>query len=333
MQVLPIILASFIVSFGLTPISRKLAVYLDVVDRPGSDRKYDAVYTPLMGGLAIYLSFVVAVLAFVNLRHYRELGIILVGATILAAMGLWDDRFDLRLEYKLSSMVIVSLGIVMSGIQIHLFRHWLDIPLTVLWIVTLINAVNFLDNMDGLAAGISSIAAFFFMLLAFIEGQVLVGSMAAAIFGGSLGFLIYNFNPASSFMGDMGSLVLGMLLSILGIKLTFQTQPLSISWMFPILVLALPLFDIVLVVVTRLLEGRSPGEAGKDHTSHRLQNMGLSTQTTVLILYGICVMYGLFSLFMRLAPLFIAFIIGLASIISLLVFFIILMYMRYIYQR
>src|SRR5438552_2872291 len=124
--------------------------------------------------------------------------------------------------------------------------------------------------MDGLTAGFTAIAAGYFVVIAFSQGLTLVTSLAAALAGSAVGFLIYNFNPASVFMGDMGALVLGFILAVLGIKLKFGTQPLNVTWMVPILVLALPLFDILLVVITRIMEGRSPAQAGKDHTSHRL---------------------------------------------------------------
>ncbi len=289
----PIMIVSFVMSLTLTPLSRQIAMRLGVVDRPTSARKANAEYKPLMGGLAMYAAFSLVLLAFGPPQHYRELLAIMAGATVLALVGLYDDRFDLGLRPKLLIMVIVALGLVLAGIQVHLFRQWwLDVPLTVLWIVAIVNAVNFLDNMDGLAAGLTTIAAFYFMMIAFFGGQVLVSSLAAAIFGSSFGFLVYNFNPASTFMGDMGALVLGLVLAVLGIKLTFQVQPLSVTWMIPILVLALPIFDINLVVLTRLSEGRSPGQAGQDHISHRLRSMGFSPRVTLLILYVFCVLMG-----------------------------------------
>lgn len=302
MQFFPIMIVGFAMSMGLTPLSRQIAMRLDVVDRPSSGRKANAEYKPLMGGLAMYVAFVVALLLFSAPQHLREFSAVVVGATVLAAVGLYDDRFELGMRPKLLAMVIVAGWLVVAGIQVSLFRTpWLDVPLTVLWMVTIMNAVNFLDNMDGLAAGLSAIAGFFFMIIAFAQGQTLVSSLAAAIFGSALGFLVYNFNPASTFMGDMGALVLGMVLSVLGIKLSFTSQPLSITWAIPILVLALPLFDIALVVVTRLSEGRSPGEAGRDHTSHRIRAVGFSPRLTLFILYTFCFLFGTLAFLMSTA--------------------------------
>jgi UDP-GlcNAc:undecaprenyl-phosphate GlcNAc-1-phosphate transferase len=329
----PIMVVSFAVSLGLTPLSRQIAMRLGVVDRPSSGRKANAEYKPLMGGLAMYIAFSIGLLIFSPPDHLRELGAIVAGATILAGVGLYDDRFEMGLRPKLIAMVLVALGLVLAGIQIRLFRVvWIDVSLTVFWIVAVTNAVNFLDNMDGLAAGLTTIAAFFFMVIAFFQGQVLVSSLAAAIFGSSFGFLVYNFNPASTFMGDMGALVLGMVLAVLGIKLTFQVQPLSVTWMIPILVLALPVFDINLVVFTRLSEGRSPGEAGKDHTSHRLRSMGFPPRVTLLILYTFCGLLGLIAFLMSQTPTAIATRLGIFGIGFMIVCFAGMMWVRWRYQ-
>jgi UDP-GlcNAc:undecaprenyl-phosphate GlcNAc-1-phosphate transferase len=171
----------------------------------------------------------------------------------------------------------------------------LNIGLTLFWIVGITNAMNFQDNMDGLAAGITAVAALFFFAMAVREELSLVSSLAAALAGASIGFLLYNFNPASTFMGDMGSMVLGFLLSVLAIKLDFRVpaERQVITWMVPVVVLGVPIFDTTLVVFTRLREGRSPMQGGKDHTSHRLVGLGLSQRAAVLVLYGIGALLGL----------------------------------------
>jgi UDP-GlcNAc:undecaprenyl-phosphate GlcNAc-1-phosphate transferase len=208
----------------------------------------------------------------------------------------------------------------------------IDYGLTILWVVTLTNAVNFLDNMDGLAAGLSAIAAGYFMLIAFTQGLSLVSALAAALMGSAVGFLIYNFSPASSFMGDMGALVLGFILAVLGIKLTFQARPPSVTWMVPLLVLALPLFDICLVVFTRISEGRSPGQAGKDHTSHRLLSLGLSQRWTLVVLYSGCLFFGALGFLVSTAPPEQALLIGLGGLALLGALFVTMMYVRRKYQ-
>jgi UDP-GlcNAc:undecaprenyl-phosphate GlcNAc-1-phosphate transferase len=333
MQFFPIMIVGFAMALGLTPLSRQIAMRLDVVDRPSSGRKAGAEYKPLMGGLAMYIAFSVALLLFSTPDHYRELLAIIAGATVLAAVGLYDDRYEIGTKPKLFTMIFVAGWLAATGIQISLFKTpWIDIPLTIIWMVTLMNAVNFQDNMDGLAAGLSTIAGFFFMVIAFTQGQTLVSSLAAAIFGSALGFLVYNFNPASTFMGDMGSLVLGMVLAVLGIKLSFNTQPLNTTWIIPIMVLALPIFDICLVVVTRISEGRSPNEAGKDHTSHRIRSIGFSPRVTLFVLYTFCVIFGIIGVLMSATSPVVSMRLGIGGIALLAMLFIIMMWVRRKYQ-
>jgi UDP-GlcNAc:undecaprenyl-phosphate GlcNAc-1-phosphate transferase len=333
MQFVPILLFGFAASLGFTPVSRRIAIRLGVVDKP-NQRKIHQDHKPLMGGLAIYGALVLSLLLFSPPQHLKELGAILAGASFLAIVGLLDDRYNLGIRIRLIAMVIAALGLVASGISIQLFKTpWIDIPVTVLWVLTLVNAANFMDNMDGLTAGFSAIAAAYFVIIAFSQGLTLVTSLAAALAGSAVGFLIYNFNPASVFMGDMGALVLGFILAVLGIKIKFGVQPLNVTWMIPLLVLALPLFDITLVVVTRILEGRSPGQAGKDHTSHRLMSIGFSQRQTLFILYGMGILFGAIGVLVGAAPPDIALRIGIAGLGFLGVMFLIMMWIRARYQK
>jgi UDP-GlcNAc:undecaprenyl-phosphate/decaprenyl-phosphate GlcNAc-1-phosphate transferase len=332
MQFVPIMVVGFAASLGLTPLSRLIAMRLGVVDKP-NQRKIHVDHKPLMGGFAIWVAFTLSLLLFSNAQSLVEFGAILSGAAFLALIGLLDDRYELGIKTKLIAQIIAAVLVIAAGIQINLTHvPLLDWGLTILWIITLCNAVNFQDNMDGLAAGLSAVAAGFFMVIAFTEGLTLVSSLAAAVLGSAVGFLVYNFNPASTFMGDMGALVLGFVLAVLGIKLKFGAQPLSVSWMVPLLVLAQPLFDITLVVVTRLMEGRSPGQAGKDHTSHRLMSMGLSQRKTVLVLYSACVFFGALGLLVGAAPTEIAFRLGIAGLTLLGVLFACMMFVRRRFQ-
>lgn len=333
MQFVPILVFGFAASLGLTPVSRQLAMRLGVVDKP-NQRKIHRDHKPLMGGLGIYLALALSLLLFSPPQHMVEFGAILAGTAFLALVGLMDDRYNLGIRIRLIAMIVAAIAVMAAGIQIHLFGSpFLDIPLTILWILTVTNAANFMDNMDGLTAGFSAIGAGFFMLIALTQGLTLVTSLAAALLGSAVGFLIYNFNPSSIFMGDMGALVLGFVLAVLGIKLKFGTQPLGVTWMVPLLVLALPLFDICLVVITRLLEGRSPAQAGKDHTSHRLMSLGLSQRQTLLILYTTCAYFGLMALLVSAAPPDVALGVGLANFALLGLLFIILMLIRRKFQQ
>jgi UDP-GlcNAc:undecaprenyl-phosphate GlcNAc-1-phosphate transferase len=328
MQFVPIMVFGFAASLGLTPVSRQIAMRLGVVDKP-NQRKIHHDHKPLMGGLAIYLGLALALILFSPPQHLVEFGAVLAGAAFLALVGLMEDRYNLGIRIRLVAMVIAALALIYSGVQIRLFgTPFIDIPLTIVWVLMVTNATNFMDNMDGLTAGFAAICAAFFLLIALTQGLTLVSSLAAALLGSAVGFLIYNFNPSSIFMGDMGALVLGFILAVLGIKLKFGTQPLGVTWMVPLLVLALPLFDICLVVFTRLMEGRSPAQAGKDHTSHRLMSLGLSQRQTLLILYSACAYFGLMALIVSAAPPDVALGVGLANLALLAILFAIMMLIR-----
>lgn len=330
---IPILIVGFAFSLGLTPLSRALALRLGVVAIP-SQRNIHKDYKPLMGGMAMYLAFAAALLLFSPPDYVAELLVLIGGAAFLALVGLIDDRYNLGIRVRLLAQVITALSMAALGVSIRLFgTPLLDVPLTVVWVCAITNAVNFLDNMDGLAAGLTAIAAAGFTAVAFSQGLELVSMLAAALAGSAVGFLIYNFNPASSFMGDMGSLVLGFVLSALAIKLEFGTQPLSVTWMVPVLVLALPIIDINLVMLTRLLEGRSLGQGGKDHSSHRLMALGLSQRQTLFVLYAFCALYAALAYIVSTAPPATALLIGIGGLAGMGVVFVLLMWVRRRVQR
>ncbi|MBK8025361.1 MAG: undecaprenyl/decaprenyl-phosphate alpha-N-acetylglucosaminyl 1-phosphate transferase [Chloroflexi bacterium] len=200
----PVVVVDIARAVGMTPLSRAIALRLGVVDKP-NQRKIHTDHKPLMGGLAIFAGFALALILFVLPDSLGDLSAMLIGAALLAVVGLIDDRYELGIRAKLVAQVIAASILIAGGIQIQLFNTpLLDYPLTVLWVVTITNAVNFLDNMDGLSAGLSAIAGLYFTFLAYNEGLSLVAALAAAMAGSAIGFLIYNFNPASTFMGDMG---------------------------------------------------------------------------------------------------------------------------------
>lgn len=330
---IPILIVGFAFSLGLTPLSRALALRLGVVAIP-SQRNIHKDYKPLMGGMAMYLAFAAALLLFSPPDYVAELLVLIGGAAFLALVGLIDDRYNLGIRVRLLAQIVTALSMAALGVSIRLFgTPLLDVPLTVIWVCAITNAVNFLDNMDGLAAGLTAIAAAGFTAIAFSQGLELVSMLAAAMAGSAVGFLIYNFNPASSFMGDMGSLVLGFVLSALAIKLEFGTQPLSITWMVPVLVLALPIIDINLVMLTRLLEGRSLGQGGKDHSSHRLMTLGLSQRQTLFVLYAFCALYAVLGYAVSTAPPASALLIGIGGLAGMGAAFVFLMWVRRRAQR
>jgi len=287
-----------------TPVVRRLAHNIGFLDRPAA-RKLQSVPIPLMGGVAIYVGVVCSILMFG--RHYLpELASILGGATLLSLLGLWDDRVDLPAGVKLIGQIIATGGLILAGVQVRLgwLPVWLNIVLTVGWVVGISNAINFLDNMDGLAGGVSAVAAAFFTVIAAMNGQYLVSSLAAAVAGACLGFLIFNSRPASIFMGDAGSLFLGYVLAAVGIKLRFPENVSFVTWMVPVMVMWVPMADTALVIISRVRRRVNPlTTAGKDHTSHRLVDRGLTQREAVLVLYLAGCAVGLLAIFIMQATL------------------------------
>ena len=329
LQFIPIMIVGFGAALCLTPLTRQVAMRLGVTAAPNK-RNIHARHMPLMGGAAIYIAFVISVLLFSPPAHLRELGAIVAGATLLALIGYLDDRRHLGPRIRLLVMTIASLVVVLAGVQIRLFSiNWIDIPLTIFWIVALINAVNWIDNMDGLAAGTAAICSAFFLILALTQGQILVSMLAAAIFGSAIGFLIYNFNPSSTFMGDMGAYTLGFVLAILAIKLKFAAQPLNVTWMVPVFVLALPILDINLAIFTRLCERRPLMLAAKDHISHRFLSLGLTQRQTLALLYVFSSVFGALAVVVSQVEPAQALWIGGASLLALGVTFGLMIYLRW----
>ena len=299
---LPIIIASGLLAFLVTPLTRLRARRLGMIDQPGV-RKAHRLPVPLLGGLAMYLALSVAFLAFGSRDWLAEGVAIIGGVTLLFLTGLWDDRFGMPTWVKMSAQVVAAFVVMAVGVQVRLLGvWWLDGLITLVWLVGITNAVNLLDNMDGLAAGITAVAAVFFFVLSALEGQGLVASLAAALFGASLGFLFYNFAPAVSFMGDAGSLTLGFLLAVIAIKIRFINYPLGATWMAPIIVLGVLIFDTTLVSVSRLRRGRSIFQGGSDHTSHRLAQLGLGQSRAVFSLYLVAAGLGAAAIFMTRLP-------------------------------
>jgi UDP-GlcNAc:undecaprenyl-phosphate GlcNAc-1-phosphate transferase len=291
----PAMIAGFAAVIGFTPITKRLAIQWGVLDQPSS-RKVHQTPTPLLGGLAIYGALVLALVFFSPPFYMVELGAILAGITWLVLVGFVDDRRGMKPVIKMGGQALAAVVLIAAGIHIRIFENdLLNISISLVWVVGITNAMNLQDNMDGLAAGITAITSSFFFIMAVREELSLVSSLAAALAGASVGFLLYNFNPATTFMGDMGSMVLGFLLSVLAIKLDFNVpgNRQIITWMVPVVVLGLPIFDTALVIFTRLREGRSPMLGGKDHTSHRLVQLGLSPRYAVLSLYALCIVLGL----------------------------------------
>jgi UDP-GlcNAc:undecaprenyl-phosphate GlcNAc-1-phosphate transferase len=298
-------LGALLVSTVLTPFVRNLALRWGAIDKP-STRKIHASPVPRLGGLAIWLALWVA--ALVTIRFVPgdtvvaprgtlpEVAALFGGATVILWIGLADDRRGEMAPLTKIVGQLVACTILILGIRLTVFGvDWLDIPLSYLWVLGLTNALNLLDNMDGLSAGATSIAGAFFLLLAVINGQLFVALLAATLVGACLGFLIYNYNPASIFMGDTGSLSLGFMLAVLGMKLQIHSAR-NFSFLIAALVLSVPIFDTAFVIWRRVSEGRRVMQGGTDHTSHRLVRLGLNQKQAVWALYGISFLGGLTAL-------------------------------------
>jgi UDP-GlcNAc:undecaprenyl-phosphate GlcNAc-1-phosphate transferase len=304
MSTLILIFASaLLLVIGATPGAKWAALKLGIIDQPAA-RKVHTAPIPRFGGIAMYGAVIVALLVFGERFRVNQLVSILLGATWVSFMGVWDDRWGLRPILKFSGQIVGALILIATGVQVQFLpTNVLNWIVTAVWVVGLTNAINFLDNMDGLSGGIAAIASAFFLLMAVQSGQYLVGALSAALLGASVGFLVYNFNPASIFMGDTGSLFLGFMLAALGIKLRFPGNTDVVTWMVPVIVLGVPIFDTTLVVFSRLRRGLHPVTPGKDHTSHRLVRMGFTQREAVMALYLVGGTLGMIGVFVTQADL------------------------------
>ncbi|NDJ36740.1 MAG: undecaprenyl/decaprenyl-phosphate alpha-N-acetylglucosaminyl 1-phosphate transferase [Chloroflexi bacterium] len=299
-EFIPFILISGVASFVATPLMRQIAERIGFVANPSADRVHRKP-TPMLGGLAIYIGLAVGIALGSTEQPLSEVLAVFGGMTLVMLVGLIDDRYGTPQLLRVLVEIAAALMLIWAGIQIQLFDNELiDILLTLMWVVGICNAINFMDNMDGLAAGLAAAAAFFFFILGVIEGLGLVTMLSAAMLGATVGFLYYNFNPATLFMGDTGSLLIGFVLAVLGIKLRFTGVPNSITWIIPIIILGVPIFDTTLVVISRLRRGVPVSQGGKDHTSHRLVSIeGMLPSRSVMTLYLITVALGLMALMLR----------------------------------
>jgi UDP-GlcNAc:undecaprenyl-phosphate GlcNAc-1-phosphate transferase len=267
------------------PLWIRLTRRLRLVDLPGSaPHKTHRLPTPLAGGLLLASSLAVAYLI-LRPDVSPALGGILVGAGLVVAWGIADDRKSLRPVPKLAMQLVAALVLVAAGVQVHITRiPAVDLIVTVVWVVGLTNAFNFVDSMDGLALGLAAVASAFFMLVTIDSVQLELASLSAAMLGAVAGSLFYNVSPARLFLGDSGSQLLGFLLAALGIAyIPGQAGlPQGLTWFIPIVVLGVPIFDTTLVVVSRLRRRQPVYHAGLDHTYHRLVALGLDPSRSVV---------------------------------------------------
>lgn len=299
---------AFFVAFAATPFVKRLAYKIGAVDVPKDSRRMHKTPKARLGGLAIFLGFLVSVLVFTKLPH--SLAGILLGAVIIVVLGIFDDVLALGPHLKFIIQIIAAVcpvlfGVVIERISVPSFISasgvlelgWLGYPLTVLWIVAVTNALNLIDGLDGLAVGVASISSLTLLCISLMQGNELAVIITASLSGACLGFFPYNFNPAKLFMGDTGALFLGYILSTVSVLGLFKGYAV-ISVAAPILILALPIFDTSAAIVRRLMHHRPIMSPDRGHLHHRLIDMGCSQKQAVGIIYALCALLCLFAIFL-----------------------------------
>ena len=295
------------------PLARTLATWWGVLDLPAA-RKLHRVPTPLLGGAVVYAAFAATVLF--NFAFSLQVKGVAVGATIVVVLGVLDDVYDLSARLKLLGQALAAMVAMAYGVTLHVVPEgvpWaaaLNAALTLLWLLTVTNALQFLDGMDGLAAGLGAVAALFFSMAALQTGQRYLMYLAAPLVGACLGFLPYNFRPgrqASIFLGDSGASFIGFTLAGLAVMGEWAQNDPVVALLTPMLILAVPLFDIAYVGVTRIATGKVHSVAewlaytGKDHIHHRFEALGLNRPASVLLIVAIAATLGLSALLLKFA--------------------------------
>jgi UDP-GlcNAc:undecaprenyl-phosphate/decaprenyl-phosphate GlcNAc-1-phosphate transferase len=287
----------FIASILITPLVKKLALKIGATDQPNS-RKVHQTIMPRLGGLAIFVSYLIGFMILMPESPYKYP--ILLGSIVIVITGIVDDVFEISARWKLLGQVIAALIVVLNGVDIDFINlpfggqiefGIFTIPLTILWIVGITNAINLIDGLDGLAAGVSSIALITISGMAIIMGNGFVVSMGFILLGSTLGFLIYNFHPAKIFMGDTGALFLGYMIGVLSL-LGFKNVAV-ISFIVPIIILGVPISDTIFAIIRRIVHKQPLAAPDKSHLHHCLLRLGYGHKKTVLIIYGISALFGI----------------------------------------
>ena len=303
LRMLLALLVAASVSFLTTPMVKKLACRVGAIDVPKDNRRMHKVPIPRLGGLAIFIAFLLTVLIFADID--RQIRGILLGAVMIVVLGVLDDILTLKALPKLIVQIGAAAMAVYHGCVIQFFSNpnvfsdatyinlgWLSVPVTIIWIVAITNAVNFIDGLDGLAVGISAISTASLIVIALLVQEINIAMILVALFGACLGFIPYNMNPAKIFMGDTGSTFLGYILATLSITGLFKMYAI-ISFAVPFLILGLPIFDICFAFLRRIAHGQSPMQADRGHVHHRLIDMGFTQKQAVAIAYMLTAILGL----------------------------------------
>lgn len=303
LKVLLAVGAAIGISFGTTPIIKAFALKVGAMDVPDRRRHIHNHPVPRMGGLAIFLGFLISVVLFADIS--KPVQGILIGAVIIVATGALDDIIRLKYWVKLIAQVLAAIIAIAHGVRIEglmnpnvfsanetVFIGILSIPVTLIWIVGVTNAVNLIDGLDGLACGVSVISSVTMLVVALLVAEPNIAVILAALAGACVGFIPYNLNPAKIFMGDTGALLLGFVLATVSITGLFKFYAVM-TFIVPVLALALPLFDTAFAIIRRLLKGQNPMTPDRGHLHHRLIDHGLSQKQAVAVLYALSAMLGL----------------------------------------
>lgn len=304
------LLICFIVTVLVTPLVKKFAIKIGAIDKPNYRKVHQKVMARL-GGLAIYIGFLAG---FIILQPESPYVLpILLGSFIIILTGFLDDMTELSAKWKLFGQILAAVVVVFGGVRVEfinlpfegqLYLGWFSIPLTLLWIIGITNAINLIDGLDGLAAGVSSIVLITIASLAIFQGDVFVASIGVILLGSTLGFLIYNFNPAKIFMGDTGALFLGYMISVISL-LGFKNVTVF-SLLIPVIILAVPISDTLFAIVRRLVQKKPLSAPDKSHLHHCLLRLGLSHKQTVLAIYAMTAFFGLAAVMLTMSTLWIS---------------------------
>lgn len=296
---------AFVLSFVFTPMARRLAFKLDVLDYPKDERKLHKEPVPYLGGAAIYASTIICMLVFTEMDKMSIS--IIIGGTLIFFTGLVDDIKDISAKWKMAAQIIAAVIAIYGGVKIQwisnpfptsevVYLLNLSIPATLFWIVGITNTINLIDGIDGLASGVAAIAATTLMVISAINGFSFIVVECAIVAGASLGFLPFNFNPAKIFMGDTGALFLGYMLAVLSIAGVMKTVT-AVTIVVMVFVLGIPILDTTFAIIRRMVNKKPIMQADKGHVHHRLLDIGFSQKETVLILYVISIAFGAAAIF------------------------------------
>jgi UDP-GlcNAc:undecaprenyl-phosphate GlcNAc-1-phosphate transferase len=291
---------------------RKIALSKQILDRPSSSHKSHSKPIPYLGGVAILIgvisvSYLALLLNSSKPSEFLLATSLLVPAVAMGVIGLLDDLKNLApfprfIGQTISGIAVATILVINDSVANPTGSTFFDVLITVLWIVGICNSINFFDNLDGGAAGATAITSIFLTYLAASNGQFFIAALSAVVSGATLGFLIWNRSPAKIYMGDAGALFLGVLVATLTIRLDPITQTRTGSLATPILLLAIPILDTSVAVLSRIYRGISPFQGGKDHLSHRLIRAGISRRTAAVILWLLSILFGTIALALTLIP-------------------------------